>query len=112
MNKSDVLKMKPSAYKSMMLSRMGLTKTKINNDDLKRWRLEEWINLTAQLDGERLPCGKKGVKQQEKNLPSVCRPSKKVNKDTPKLAQEFTKKQIEKAIEIKKKGMRINWNDL
>ena len=108
-------KEKHSAYKSMKLSSEGKSKptTKENKGALQRWGDEKWINLSALLtDNKVLQCGTKGKKQKEQNIPSVCRPSKKVNEKTPKLAKEFTKKQIEKAIEIKKKGKRINWNEL
>jgi len=117
--KEAVKKMKPSAYKSMLMGKLNMTKsTPKKKEDLLRWgsptKGEKWVNLSAYLtDGKKdLPCGTKGKKQKEQNIPSVCRPSKKVNEKTPKLAKEFTKKQIEKAIEIKKKGKRINWNEL
>jgi hypothetical protein len=69
------------------------------------------LNLNALKDkGIELPCGTKYKGQKE---PTVCRPKKKVNKKTPKpLAGQLTKKQIEKAVEIKKKGGRIIWADL
>jgi hypothetical protein len=104
---------KNSAYKSMRLASEGKTKptTKANNGALKRWTDEKWVNLSGYLtDGkDNLPCGKKGKKQKELNIPTVCRPSVKVNEKTPKLAKEFTKKQIEEAIKIKIRNERINW---
>ena len=48
----------------------------------------------------------------QKSQPTICRPTKKVNKDTTSLAQTFSKKQIIKALKIKKQNKRINWNDL
>jgi len=113
--KEAVKKMKPSAYRSMLMGKLNMTeKTPKKTKDLKRWnQKEEWINLSALItDKKELPCGTKGKKQIAQNIPSVCRPSKKANDKTPKLAKEFTKKQIEKAIEIKKKGKRINWNEI
>jgi len=107
---------KHSAYRSMKLASEGKTKptTKKNKGALQRWSNENWINLSALLtDNKELPCGTKGKKQKEKDIPSVCRPKKKVNEKTPKpLAKDLTKKQIEKAIKIKKEGKRINWKDL
>lgn len=114
--KEAVKKMDPSAYKSMLLGKLGMTKsTPKKKQDLLRWgspnKGEKWINLTALLtDKKELPCGTKGKIQKQKNLPSVCRPKRKVNEKTPKIAKEFTKKQIKKAIEIKKQGKTINWN--
>ncbi len=111
-----VLKMKPSAYRSMLMGKLGLTKSsKKGRESLYRWgnqkRGEKWINLTALLtDGQVLPCGKKGPKQKQLGWPSVCRPSVKVNEKTPSLANEFTQTQIKKAIKIKQAGKMIRWN--
>jgi hypothetical protein len=97
----------------MQLGKLGLTKptTKENKGALLRWNKEKWLNLNALLDQNvKLPCGTKYKNQTE---PTVCRPSKKVNNKTPKpLAKDLSKKQIKKAIEIKKKGERVNWKTL
>ena len=104
---------KPSAYRSMQLGKLGLTKptTKENKGALIRWTKEKWLNLNALNDKHIiLPCGHKYTGQIE---PTVCRPSKRISEKTPKpLAKELTSKQIKKAIEIKKKGKRVNWKDL
>ncbi len=108
--------MKPSAYRSMLMGKLGLTKSsKKGRNSLHRWgnpkKGEKWLNLTALLtDKKVLPCGKKGPKQIELGWPSVCRPSVKVNASTPSLASEFTQKQIRKAIKIKQEGKMIRWN--
>jgi hypothetical protein len=111
-----VKSMPNSAYKSMRLSSLGLSKptNKFNKDALITWKKQDWQNLTALLtDNEKLPCGKKGKKQIEQNLPSVCRPTKKVSEKTPKpLVKDITKTQIKTAVEIKQKGQRINWQKL
>jgi len=115
MSNKKVLNEKPSAYKSMKLSQLGLSKpvNKKNKGDLLRWNQEQWINLTALLtDKKELPCGNKGKKQKEKGLPSVCRPKKKVSEKTPEIASNYSKEQIKKAIEIKKKGKTIQWKKL
>jgi hypothetical protein len=113
MNIIDIINEKPSAYRSMKLAKMGLTKptTEQNKGDLKKWTNEKWLNLNALLDKKvELPCGTKYKGQIE---PTVCRPKKKVDKKTPTpLAYDLTKDQIKKAIEIKKKGKRIDWKDL
>lgn len=110
---------KNSAYRSMKLAASeGKTKPTTKQNDISseliRWSNEKWQNLTAKLtDGDKFyDCGKKGKKQIALKLPSVCRPTIKINKDTPTLAKEYTKKQIEKAIKLKKKGKRIMWNEL
>jgi len=106
---------KPSAYRSMKLAKLGLTKptTKANRGALLDWTRQKWLNLTALLtDKKELACGTKGKKQKELGLPSVCRPSVRTNKKTPMLAKEFSNKQIKKAIELKKKGKRIDWSEL
>jgi len=112
----NVLNQKPSAYRSMKLAKLGLTKptTKLNKGKLIDWTNEKWQNLTARLtDGEFYDCGTKGKKQKKQDLPSVCRPSIKVNDKTPKpLAHEIDNKTIKKAIKMKQQGQRINWIDL
>ena len=101
---------KPSAYRSMILSKYGFSKpiTKSNKGALKRWSDEEWINLNALLHLNKImPCGKKYKGQIDK---TVCRPMYKINDKTPKpLALELSKKDIEDAIKRKNKGERINW---
>jgi hypothetical protein len=109
-----IKKMKNSAYKSMMLGKVRLTKTSPQKKkDLIRWKNEKWENLTARItDGDKFyACGQKGKKQG--NLPSVCRASLKISNKTPKpLSNDVSNKQIKKAVEIKKKGKRIDWSEL
>ncbi len=106
--------MKNSAYRSMRLGKEKKTKsTPAKEKQLKAWGKEKWLNLNALLVGQELECGKKYKGQK---TPTVCRP--KVDKSTkthttPKpLAYNLTKKQINKAIEIKKKGKMIKWSEL
>jgi hypothetical protein len=98
---------KPSAYRSM---RMGKSNSK-NRGGLERWIDEVWLNLNALKDKNiELPCGKKYKGQKD---PTVCRPKKRINNKTPTpLAYDLSKKQIEKAIKIKKSGKRVSWKDL
>lgn len=113
MNIIDILNENPSAYRSMKLAKMGLSKstTKENKGALQKWTNEKWLNLNALLDKNiELPCGTKYKGQIE---PTVCRPKKKIDKKTPiPLAYDLTKNQIKKAIEIKKEGKRVNWKEL
>jgi len=114
--KKRILKMKPSAYKSMMLGKLNMSdSTPQKKKDLIRWKNEKWENLSARItDGDKFyACGQKGKKQIKKDVPSVCRPSIKINNQTPKLlSKNITDKQIKKAVEIKKKGKRIDWREL
>jgi hypothetical protein len=116
-----VKKMKSSAYRSMLMGKLGMTKsTPKKKQDLLRWgsptKGEQWINLTSTFITDKdkeYACGTKGKKQKQKGLPSVCRPKKKVNKNTPQpLAYDLSETQIKKAIKIKNKGKRINWSKL
>ena len=115
-----VLSQKPSAYRSMHIARLrgysGNNNNKNKNDnELEKWILARWENLTARLtDGDKFyKCGEKGKNQKLLNLPSVCRPSVKIDETTPTpLAGELTKKKIETAIKIKQTGKRINWKEL
>ena len=110
-----VKKMKPSAYKSMQLSRLGLVKlTPEKEENLLRWKQERWQNLTGLLtDNKFLNCGTKGKKQQELGLPSICRPSVRINDKSPKpLVKDLTEKQIIKALKMKMEGKRISWKNL
>lgn len=101
--------MKPSAYRSMHLAKEGKTKNK--NGMLKKWVDERWLNLNALADkGIEIPCGKKYAGQKD---PTVCRPKIKIDNMTPTpLANNLTKAQIKKAINIKKKGERIDWKKI
>ena len=102
---------KHSAYRSMRLK--GNKTTPQEKADLIRWENEKWQNLTAKItDNKKLPCGTKGKKQMELGLPSICRPTIKVNNKTPILASSYTKTQIKKAINIKKDGSIIKWKSL
>jgi hypothetical protein len=112
---------KHSAYKSMYMMEQyeklgGRINKNLKKSGTDKWLKEKWKNLSPIAMGiesnikNLTACGEKHPKQ--KKNPTICRPTKKVNKDTPKLAQSFSKSQIKKALEIKKKGNRINWNKL
>tara|TARA_R100000231_G_scaffold138623_1_gene117416 strand:- start:70 stop:483 length:414 start_codon:yes stop_codon:yes gene_type:complete len=120
--KKDIYKRIPkhSAYRSALIlkeykKKGGKIDEKLEKKgNLNRWFREEWTNLTPFAEGLtkdklKYPCGKKAPKQKGK---SVCRPSKKINKNTPKLAQSYSKEQIQKAIKIKNLGKVINWEKL
>jgi len=93
LTKKILKSVKHSAYKSMQLTHLGLSKsvTKKNKGALKRWTDEKWLNLNAFIDKNiEIPCGQKYKGQIE---PTVCRPKIKINKHTPKpLIKNLTKK--------------------
>lgn len=121
--KQDIINRYPkhSAYRSMLINKTYKEKggkykeIKGEKKETSIWLKEKWLNLTPYVEGivktvkDSPKCGNKHPKQKG---PSICRPSVKVNSNTPKLAQDFTKEQIKKAYNIKKKGKRIDWDKL
>jgi|TARA_R100000084_G_scaffold107341_1_gene67132 hypothetical protein len=114
---------KNSAYKSLfMISKYkelgGKIDEKKSSMGTEIWLKEKWKNLTPYATNEikkinDLPvCGTRTKKQIKEKLPSICRPTKKVNSKTVKLAQDYTKKQIKKALKIKVNKKRIDWSEL
>ena len=59
-------------------------------EDLRRWFKEKWVDVSKKVDGKHPPCGRKDA--DGKSYPK-CRPSKKVSKDTPKVASSYNKKE-------------------
>jgi uncharacterized protein RhaS with RHS repeats len=59
-------------------------------EDLRRWFKEKWVDVSKKIDGKHPPCGRKDA--DGKSYPK-CRPSKKVSKDTPKVASSYDKKE-------------------
>ena len=107
-----------SAYKSMYINKEYIKaggKVKSDKkDNLDIWRKEKWVNISPYVEGltnniKKFECGERADKQKGK---SICRPSVKVNKNTPKLAQSFSKKELKKAYDIKQKNKRIQWATL
>ena len=112
---------KHSAYRSMMIVKkykeLGgkIDSTKKTKSGLTRWKLENWKNLTPVALGltsiaNAPKCGVKHAKQG--NNKSICRPTVKKGKNTPKLAQTYTKEEIKKAQKLKNLGLRIEWSEL
>ena len=100
--KKEVYKAHPkhSAYRSGLLVKKykeagGKYTGKKNEERLSRWFREEWKNQK----------GETGYKKKG----DVYRPTKRITKDTPKTFKELSKKQIEKAQELKKKGKRASF---
>jgi hypothetical protein len=115
MNKKELDKMKPSAYKSMWLAKENKGKGE-NKGKLRKWINEEWVNLNAlyiKNPSQNLPCGQKYKGQKD---PTVCRPkydkSDNTHKTPKPLAGDLTRKKVQEAIKIKKKGERVQWKKL
>tara|TARA_Y100000114_G_C11758092_1_gene328015 strand:- start:2168 stop:2584 length:417 start_codon:yes stop_codon:yes gene_type:complete len=113
----DTYGKKTSAYKSMFIVSTykklgGKYSGKKTSKGVKRWNEEKWIQVIPFIEeGKRIPCGfGKGGKG--------CRPSKRVDKDTPITIQELIKKHGKKALlklaKEKRSDMskRVRWNDL
>lgn len=105
---------KHSAYKSMKRRKLNKLIDKSKSQELINWSLERWQNLTAKITDPKkfYNCGTKAPNQIKKGLPSVCRPTKKINNKTPILASSFSLAQIKKAIKQKQLGHRIDWYNL
>ena len=63
-------------------------------EDLSRWFKEKWVDVSRKIDGKHPPCGRSDADGEKgrKGYPK-CRPSKKVSKDTPKVASSYNKKE-------------------
>ena len=106
----------PSAYSSMWVQkeyqRRGGEYTK-KGVGLKNWRREHWIQVLELLkDGKFVACGENNKETK------ACRPTVRINKDTPITLQELLElhsvKDIIKAAEKKNRDMegRLYWKDL
>ena len=106
---------RPSAYKSMFIVKkyqeLGRKYTK-KTKGLSRWRDEKWVSVADYLDGKNVPCGS------DKIGSNACRPTKRVDKNTPITIQEVIKKfgktKVRQIVNKKIKNMdkTINWNNL
>ena len=90
--KADLVHKKHSAYKSMYIQseyiRMGgkYSGKKNSSQGVKRWNDEQWIQVKEYLkNGKKVACGYDDRKNK------VCRPFKRINKDTPITLPELLK---------------------
>lgn len=67
-----------------------LNSGEVLQEDLRRWFKEKWVDVSRKVDGKHPPCGRKDA--DGKSYPK-CRPSKKVSKETPKVASSYDKKE-------------------
>lgn len=112
--KADETYKRHSAYKSMFIQKVyqdlgGKYKGKKEVKGVKRWNEEKWIQVIPFiLEGKKIECGsgknKKG-----------CRPSKKIDENTPTTIQALIKKhgkaKMTELAKLKRNNMdiRINW---
>jgi hypothetical protein len=111
---------KHSIYRSMDLLKTykkmgGRISEKKSKKGTTKWLKEDWRNLTPYVTGKidsikNTP--KCGVKGKDQKFPSICRPFIRVNETTPDLAKSYTRSQLKKALQQKKKGQIINWEKL
>lgn len=102
----EQVKVWPSAYASGQLvqeyKRQGGkykgSKKEKESSDLDRWYKEKWVNVCEKTKkGEYKPCGRK--KSTKKKDYPYCRPSKRINSQTPMTVSEFKKKYGKKKLE-------------
>ena len=105
-----IFKKWPSAYASGWMVKeykrrggkyKGTSKSK--SKGLGRWYSEEWINV-CKLPNI-VPCGRPKLYSNnwKKNYP-YCRPRKRINSQTPKIARELTSSEIKRRCSIKRKN--------
>ena len=71
------------------------------NEDLGRWFKEKWVDVSKKVKGKHPPCGRKDA--DGKAYPK-CRPSKKVSKETPKIASSYDKEDKKKMTQQKRRA--------
>jgi hypothetical protein len=74
-------------------------------EDLRRWFKEKWVDVSKKVNGKYPPCGRKDA--DGKSYPK-CRPSKKISKETPKIASSYNKKEKAAMTQQKRRAERNN----
>jgi hypothetical protein len=74
--------------------KLSINNGEVLQEDLGRWFKEKWVDVSRKIDGKHPPCGRSDANGEKgrKGYPK-CRPSKKVSKDTPKVASSYDKKE-------------------
>ena len=74
--------------------KLSINNGEVLQEDLGRWFKEKWVDVSRKIDGKHPPCGRSDADGEKgrKGYPK-CRPSKKVSKDTPKVASSYDKKE-------------------
>jgi hypothetical protein len=74
-------------------------------EDLRRWFKEKWVDVSKKVNGKYPPCGRKDA--DGKSYPK-CRPSKKISKETPKIASSYNKKEKAAMTQQKRRAEKNN----
>lgn len=83
--------------------------SKPKSSGLTRWYKEKWVDLNRPIKNSKgkvigyKPCGRKSIKSNNSNKYPLCRPSKRVNKGTPRTYKQISKQSISKAKREKSK---------
>jgi hypothetical protein len=74
--------------------KLSINNGEVLQEDLGRWFKEKWVDVSKKVNGKHPPCGRSSADGEKgrKGYPK-CRPSKKVSKDTPKVASSYDKKE-------------------
>jgi hypothetical protein len=80
---------------------VSLSSGEVLKEDLRRWFKEKWVDVSRKVDGKHPPCGRKDA--DGKAYPK-CRPSKKVSKETPKVASSYNKKEKKSMTQQKRRA--------
>jgi len=106
---NNVFKSPTGIYRSMWISKKytdlgGLyDKPKSKKSKVVRWLDEKWVDLNQPIkQGNKIIGYKKcGSPNTQNKLYPLCRPSKRITKESPKTYQEIDKKKLEKANKLK-----------
>jgi hypothetical protein len=109
-------KEKTSAYKSMYIVKQykkyngKFLSSKENKKGLTRWLNEKWIRVDPKTgkpmkkNGKLVDCGRSKTEVNKKIKKGMCRPYKKITKDTPKTVKELGKKEVKRRLTLKMKN--------
>ena len=109
-------KEKTSAYKSMYIVKQYkkyngkfLSSKEVKNG-LIRWLNEKWIRVDPKTgkpmrkNGKLVDCGRSKKEVDKKVKKGMCRPYKRITKDTPKTVKELGKKEVKRRLKLKSKN--------
>jgi len=105
---NKVFKSPTGIYRSMWISRKytelgGLYDKPKSKSKVDRWLSEKWVDLNQPIKQNNKIVGYKkcGTKNTQNNLYPLCRPSKRITKESPEAYQTIEKKIIDKANKLK-----------
>jgi hypothetical protein len=100
---NKVFKAPTGIYRSAWISKMyvragGRYTTKKTNSKFDKWLSERWVDLNNPIykNNEIIGYKKCGSKNTQNNLYPLCRPSVRIDKDTPTIYQDIDKQTIKK----------------